>query len=329
MKTYWVIARLFAGVMLIIVWGLTDSPLSGVVFILVLTALSAARYRFKGFRRFMVSGAAEIMVCIGFSFLWVPALLGLWFPLIGFLEDKWRESEQELLLKDFEDRAERLRLEKKRRDAELEQKYAAQLAVVNERSRIAQDIHDHVGHEITGALIALQTAEKLRESGVPQKADELIPQAVKRLESASESLRETVHNLKPVKETKPPSLKELCASFEFCRVEYSEQGDFSNFFHSELLAANLKEALTNVSRHSNADCVKVRLDENADYIRLCIHDNGTKQEKNERKKSGAKTGMGLSGMKERVHAAGGTLTLAADDGFKVVCLLPKKQKEDL
>ncbi|MDR2558433.1 MAG: histidine kinase [Oscillospiraceae bacterium] len=317
MQTYAIFARLFTGAMLLTAWGLTDSPLSGVVFVLLLTALSAFRYRFKPYKWL---GRLEIAVCVGFAAAWLPALLGLWLPLISLLEGKWREWEQELLHRDFEDRAERLKLERERESAALELRNAAHLAEINERSRIAQDIHDHAGHEITGALIALQTAAKLQESG-DRRAGELLAQTITRLESASANLRETVHNLKPVKTIGISTLEELCGSFKFCEINFSVSGYIDSVKHFELLTAILKEALTNVSRHSDANLVTVRIDGNEKFIRMIIHDNG-------RRAAGSavsppKTGMGLTGMKDRVRAVNGTLTVSTGSGFKITCVIPK------
>jgi tRNA-binding EMAP/Myf-like protein len=114
------------------------------------------------------------------------------------LEEKWRAWELELLFKDFEDRAKLLKLERARENAAIELRNAARLAETAERSRIAQDIHDHVGHEITGALFALQAAAK-RDEIDAQQADVLLNCAISRLENAYGSLRETVYNLKPAK----------------------------------------------------------------------------------------------------------------------------------
>ncbi|MCL1903771.1 MAG: histidine kinase [Oscillospiraceae bacterium] len=313
MKNYAIFARLFTGAILIITWGLTDSPLSGVAFILVLTALSAARYRFKLYKILML---AEILICVGYAFIWLPALLGLWLPLLGLLEDRWSELEQELLMKDYDDRAQRLKLEKQQATVALERKNAEQLAQINERARIAQDIHDHVGHEVTGALIAVQTALSLYESG-DSRAGELLSQTVKRLESASVNLRETVHNLKPAKKSDLEILQELCDNFEFCNISFTSSGDV---IHGEILVANLKEALTNIVRHSTATTVKVRVDSNADYIRMTVSDNGNVNGV----KNNPKLGLGLRGMKERVQAVGGSITVSNDSGFKIVCILPKR-----
>ena len=312
MKRYAVYARIGAGIMLIICWGLVDSPLSGVVYVLALAALSAVRYRFAPYRWL---GAAETAVCLGYAFLWLPALLGLWLPVFGLLEDKWEALENELLRKGFEDRSERLKLEASREASAREMRNAARLAEMAERSRIAQDIRDHVGHEISGASIALQAAIRLYEKN-DLRAGELLTQSAARLEAASEHLREAVHNLKPARVAGIETLVELCEAFAFCPVQFSAAGDLNGNLYWELLAANLKEALTNVSRHSNATRVIVKLDGNADFIRMRVADNGNNT-------GAGAMGLGLSGIRERVRAAGGTLSVSAEDGFAVVTVLPK------
>ena len=298
--------------MLIIVWELVNSPLLGVVFLLVLTALSAVRYRLAPYRWLCL---AESALCVGYAFLWLPALLGLWFPVIGLLEGRWEALEKELLCKAIEDRGERLRLEISLETSARETQSAARLAEMAERSRIAQDIHDHVGHEISGASIALQTAIKLYEKN-DEHTKELLDQIAKRLEAATIHLREAVHNLKPARTPGIETLEDLCGDFKFCDIQFESVGDFSNVFHWHLLAANLKEILTNVSRHSNATNVTVRLDGNADYIRMRVTDNGeiTKA---------PKMGLGLTGMHDRVRCAGGTLSINSENGFSVVTILPK------
>ena len=301
--------------MLIIVWGLFESPLSGVVFLLALTALSAVRYRQAPYRWLCF---AEISICVGYTLLWLPALFGLWFPIISLLEERWEALENEILSKATEDRKERLKLEVSQEYAAREIQNAAHLAEMAERSRIAQDIHDNVGHEISGASIALQTAIKLYEKG-DGRAKELLEQSAKRLEAASVHLREAVHNLKPARTPGIDMLKHLCADFKFCDAHFESSGDFSHISHWHLLTANLKELLTNVSRHSNATRVTVRLNVNPDYLMMKVTDNGeiTKP---------PKVGLGLSGMRDRVRSAGGTLTVNAGKGFSVVTVLPNPNK---
>ena len=327
MRSYAIFARCVAGVMLMLCWGLVDSPLLGVGFLLALTALSAVRYRFSPYRWI---GVAEILLCVGFAFMWLPALLGLWLPVIGLLEDKWADREKELLRTGFEDREARLKLEVLHDASAQEIRSVARLAEMSERSRIAQDIHDNVGHEISGAAIAIQTAIKLYDNG-DERAGELLVQSAKRLETASEQLREAVHNLKPARVAGVSTLAELCEAFTFCPVQFSASGDLGGSIHWDLLEANLKEALTNVSRHSKASLVTVKLDGNADFLRLQVSDNGGKNEdgarvaqSTDKRIAPSSSGLGLAGIRERVRAVGGTLTVSAECGFTVVCILPKQ-----
>ncbi|MDR1692331.1 MAG: histidine kinase, partial [Oscillospiraceae bacterium] len=264
-------ARVFAGATIIGFWGLVGSPLSGVIFLLCLTALSAVRYRLTPYRWLAV---AETALCISYAVVWLPALLGLWLPLIGLLEDGWEARERELSERQIEERGARLRLEATRELAERETRSAARLAELAERSRIAQDIHDHVGHEISGALLALRTAVKLYEKG-DERAGELLAQSVKRAEAASEHLREAVYNLKPSFAFGVSTLETICGEFTFCPVTFSAGGDLSGVGHWELLAQNLKELLTNITKHSRATGATVKVDGNAAYIRLQVSDNGT------------------------------------------------------
>ncbi len=313
MRNAAIATRLCVGVMLCVCWGLVDSPLSGIVFFLGLTALSAVRYRIKSYRWL---GAIEVVLCVGFAFVWLPGLLGLWLPVIGLLETRWVKWERELLEQQIKDRGERLKLEASREVLERETRGAAHLAELAERSRIAQDIHDNVGHEISGALIALQAAVKLYEKR-DERAGELLEQSVHRVKAASEHLREAIYNLKPSQTWDVSSLETLCEEFAFCPTAFTASGDLTGFSHWELLAKNLKELLTNVSRHSGATLVTVKLDGNASYIRLQVSDNGTAIKP-------FKPGLGLSGMQERIRAAGGTLTVNAAPGFTVVTVLPKR-----
>jgi signal transduction histidine kinase len=319
MKTYAIAARVFAGCGIITAWGLTVQPLSGVAFLLILTALSAIRYRFAPYTWL---APVEVALCVAYAFFWFPAMLGLWFPAIGLLEIRWQIREEELLRLGRQNRSERLRLEREREGAASKASNAARLAEINERARIAQGIHDHAGHEITGALIALQTALELGAAD-SERARPLLTQTVTRLESASVTLRETIYNLKPTV-IGSESLESLCDTFTFCEIDFSQSAEPT--LHGELLAANLKEALSNISRHSTATLVQVRVNENADYIRMTIADNG-------RRASGreldfpVKLGLGLGGMKERVRRAGGTLTISTDNGFKITQILPKAREE--
>jgi len=312
MKLYAILARGGVGIMLLIFWGLVDSPLFGVHFMLVLVGLAAVRYRVKPY---MFLPLLEAAVSAVYALWWPPALLSLWLPIISLIENKWDRREGEITERGHTERARRLKLEAQIDQSAKDSINAARLAEMTERTRIAQSIHDHVGHEMHGALIALQTAKKLYEKE-DDRTGELLQQSLYRLESASATLRETVHNLRPAYTIGSDTLDEICKAFTFCHADFTKSGELSDVTHWEMLAANLKELLTNTAKHSEATSVSVKLDGNAKYVRLTVKDNG-------RIKKKQSLGLGLSGMKDRARMAGGTLTISDADGFQVVCVLPK------
>jgi hypothetical protein len=64
MKLYALLARIFAGITIITTWAVTTQPLMGVVFVLVLTALSALRYRFINAKLQKALPCIELVVCV-------------------------------------------------------------------------------------------------------------------------------------------------------------------------------------------------------------------------------------------------------------------------
>jgi signal transduction histidine kinase len=85
----------------------------------------------------------------------------------------------------------------------------------------------------------------------------------------------------------------------------------------EALNANLTEALGNVLRHAHARQVRIALQMLPGMVRLEVADDGV----------GARDmveGMGVSGMRERAAALGGSLMMRGDQGMQVITLLPRE-----
>jgi signal transduction histidine kinase len=218
------------------------------------------------------------------------------------------------------DNERRLRYELEETKAKLlhSSKEVATIAEVRERNRIAQEIHDSIGHSIAGILFQLQAAYKLH-SRDQEKSLEMIQKSIEGLAKSVELLRDTVHNIKPKQSFGIDYIKNIIDYFSFCPVEFITSGDFNSIpaSHLELLSTNLKEALTNASRYSQATKMNINIEATEHYTRMYIKDNGL----------GCKTvkeGLGLSGMKERVRNVGGILSISANDGFLIVCLIPRE-----
>lgn len=195
----------------------------------------------------------------------------------------------------------------------------AHLAETRERNRIAREIHDNAGHNLTGILIQLQAALKLfdRDS---EKSKSMLHGSIESLSQTVTLIRDTVHNIKPKESLGVEYIKNVIDNFRFCPVNFSSTGDFSQIpaNHLEILASNIKEALTNAARHSKATTVDISIDINEKIIRLYIKDNGTGCDK-------IKEGLGISSMKDRVRNVGGSISLSGDKGFLIVCVIPREE----
>jgi signal transduction histidine kinase len=137
-------------------------------------------------------------------------------------------------------------------------------------------------------------------------------------------LRETVHSIKPAKDVGLDQIKEIADDFKFCGIEFSVNGDFNDEepAYLSIFAKNLKESLTNVAKHSDADKVWVLLESRPGYLRMVVKDNGTK------KSEGIREGMGLSGMRERLRNVGGNFSFGYEDGFVQVSFITRREKHE-
>lgn len=194
----------------------------------------------------------------------------------------------------------------------------AYLAEVKERNRIAREIHDNVGHSIAGIFIQLQASYKLFERD-GRKSKEIMKKSIDSLADAVTLLRDTVHNIKPVENLGTDYIRYVIDKFGFCPVDFQFTGDFNLLppSHMGVLVTNIKEALTNAAKHSRATNVNIKVDMNERFTRLYIRDNGIGCPH-------VKEGLGISGMKERIENMGGTFSVSSNDGFIIVCLIPRE-----
>lgn len=192
----------------------------------------------------------------------------------------------------------------------------AHIAEVNERNRIAREVHDNLGHSIAGVLMQLQAADKL--SGRDDaKSRELLRKSIDNLSGALTVLRDTVYNIKPQENLGIEYIKNVIDNFSFCKVDFKHTGDFNRLRPNqlEILCTNIKEALTNASKYSNATKVDINIDINDKFLRLYIKDNGFGCQN-------IKEGLGISGMKERIRNIGGSFSISSEEGFLIVCIIP-------
>ena len=241
------------------------------------------------------------------------------------------EREQERMRRTRDELQERaLALEARNRDLADRQDYEVELATLAERARIAREIHDNVGHQLTRA--SLQT-EALRvvhtnEPGVAADFADVkrtVDEALQLVRSSVHALNDNAANLSVQLER----IVEDARSDGGPQIELEVLAEHAPANVVNCFAAVLREALSNTMRHARAQNVTVRCMEHPSFYQLIVTDDGTGA--TPASSRGAAEGMGLGSMRERVEALGGTFTAgprAGAPGWRVFATVPKQQGDD-
>lgn len=195
-----------------------------------------------------------------------------------------------------------------------------QIATLNERQRIAREMHDHAGHLLSRAL--LQLGALMAATG---HNSELIP-LKETLDQAMTSLRDSVHNLYDTSIDLTIQLTELSKKFVFCplnlNINYIQDPDTNVKL---ALIAIFKESLSNIMRHSNASRVEVTFIEHPVFYQFIIFDNGNSSNgKDFSLDAMAQGGMGLGNIARRIEALAGHLVIKSTNGFTLFMTIPKE-----
>ena len=210
--------------------------------------------------------------------------------------------------------------------------YAAQvetLAAIEERNRLAREVHDTIGHRLTTAAVQLEGAERLA-AREPERAAALIGAGRQQVRDALQDLRATVGRLREPVEVElslPQALRRLVASFQeatglVVHLELPDTACEMSPAQRLALYRTAQEGLTNIQRHAAAHQAWLRLECAADRLVLRVSDDGRGLA------SSAPGGFGLRGLQERAAQLNGTVTLAdrPGGGASLVIQLPA-QKE--
>lgn len=273
---------------------------------------------------------------LAFQFHKFPEILCLagifGFILAFFL---WSHTRQyELLARNFrqsrDDSEEHALLLSEKNKALLEkQDYEIYAATLRERNRIAREIHDNVGHVLSRSILMTAACKTINKN---EALDPLLGNLEESLNGAMNSIRSSVHDLHDDAVNLEDAIKGLVKDFTFCPVTLTY--DMSRQVPREVkysLISITKEGLSNVMRHSNADSVNILLREHPALYQLCIEDNGTLGSKipdiqtdtDSNKMETVSGGMGLSNIRDRVKALGGTVQITQEKGFRIFVTIPK------
>jgi len=183
----------------------------------------------------------------------------------------------------------------------------ATLAVTSERERVARDLHDILGHSLTTITVKAGVARRILESNgdVPRAVEE-IREVESLTRSALSDVRATVSEYREV--SLSAELVGARAALRAAEIDADLPHAVDNVRpeFQRPFGYVLREAVTNILRHSGAERVKVRLGRN--WIE--IEDDGAAKE--------VKPGNGLRGLNERLEAVGGTIQASVRSGGGLV-----------
>ena len=207
-------------------------------------------------------------------------------------------------------------MDKKNRALRLSQQEVRHLATTAERERIARDLHDLMGHTLSVLALKSELACRLIERDPPRARAEL--EELQRISrSALSEVREAVSGY-----------RKSCLSEELASARLAlESADIRFDYHlpdaplgerdEGLLAMVVREASTNVLRHSGASRCQLSFNCHGKTVELDFSDNGCAGAVNE--------GNGMRGIRERVEQAGGDVKWFAENGLRLQVRLPMEQ----
>ncbi|MEZ4301265.1 MAG: sensor histidine kinase [Polyangiaceae bacterium] len=210
-----------------------------------------------------------------------------------------------------------------------------------ERTRLARELHDDLGQQLSAARYALADARREHARGAPSASD-LLATTERMLADAADTTRHIVGTLRPLI-LEQLGLTDAC---EWLSAHMAERAGLTCRFTAtgndedldDRIALSLyrvlQEALTNVVKHAEARSVEVSLDISKTHLSLMVTDDGRGLPADlPRRRDGG--GLGLIGMRERAESQGGTLSVERGEqgGTRVHLEMPRtrpsRNKPDL
>ena len=191
--------------------------------------------------------------------------------------------------------------------------------ILSERAALSQTLHDKLGHNINGSIYQLEAVKLLMDKD-PEKARSMAQAVIDQLRSGMDEIRAILRKERP--EKKQMALLQLYELCEDCNnkgveAELLNEGDISRVPDNmwEVILDNTFEAVTNSMKYSKCNHIKICISVLNQMVKCTVTDDGVGCPK-------IVDGMGISGMRQRVRALGGSIDFETEVGFKVSMLLP-------
>lgn len=268
---------------------------------------------FEAYASYYNAEAKSVILALKNTFYSINVIVFV-FYLVLLVKSKHEEKERIRLLNEkLEEANQRLRA------------YAievAQMAETRERNRLAREIHDTLGHALTGIAAGLDACIMTLEI-----APEVTKQQLNKIRDTARKgivdVRRSVKKLRPDDLERLPFQEALMEMTKDYSASSGMEITFDIFSWSENLRRDqedviyrvLQESITNAKRHGHATKVKITIGGNEKYLLIVIADNGQGCED-------VKQGFGLKHMKERLELLHGYIHYWSDGGFIVEAMIP-------
>ncbi|MCI9239658.1 sensor histidine kinase [Oscillibacter sp.] len=271
--------------------------------------------------RSLFAGAESLLVCLN-------VLLFVLFMILLFTGQKAENSRIRKLNQQLNQANDRLR------------DYAFELermTEVRERNRLAREIHDTLGHTLTGIIMGSDAGLALFDAA-PEEAKKRIQVVAQAARNGLNDVRRSIKALRPdalENTTLAEALETMISNFKAAtsaEVFYDQQAGLLVLAQDEedTLYRVLQESMTNAVRHGRATEIHIHITRRDNLLTIDVRDNGCGCG------AEAKEGFGLRHMRERLELLGGSLTFGnretleedGERGFYIVVSLPIREKEE-
>ncbi len=201
-----------------------------------------------------------------------------------------------------------------------------EMAVLEERNRIARDIHDSLGHALVALNIQIETALTLWQD-TPERAYSFLVEAKQLGSEALQAVRQSVSDMRsdPLQgRLLEGAIATLIQEFHHTTGILPESHiDLSQPLSNQVntvVYRIVQEGLTNIYKHANATAVQIQIQTTSEGLSLVLQDNGGGFQVDQNR-----TGFGLQGMRERTTALGAKLEITSTpgDGCRITARFPR------
>jgi len=194
-----------------------------------------------------------------------------------------------------------------------------ELTIIQERERMARELHDTLAQGVAGLIMQLEAADSHLENENSTKAQAVVQQAMQRARTTLDEARRAIQALRPAALERGNLIDALGQAVE----KFTDDTGVQTTFEVETGSLDVspetaqdilrivQESLSNVARHAGAQHVLIRLAENDGVLQVVVQDDGVGFDL---ESAGEPDRFGLAGMEERAERMGGMLRVKSERG---------------